>query len=69
MIVRDDEFLDFSKVPESRGIPPMLYRVVMIGILGIFAVGAACVFTAGYGHAWPAAQSQRPNLGTLHEGQ
>ncbi len=33
MIVRDDEYLDFSQVPESRGIPAALYRVVFIGLL------------------------------------
>ncbi|MBV8490732.1 MAG: hypothetical protein JO199_09400 [Candidatus Eremiobacteraeota bacterium] len=68
MIVRDDEYLDFSKVPESKGVPPFLYRVIVVGILCIFAVGASCVFTAGYGHMWPSAQSQRPDLGNMHEG-
>lgn len=67
MIVRDDEYLDFSQVPESRGVPSFLYRVVALGILCIFAVGAACVFTADYGHKWPAAQTQRVPLGNLHQ--
>jgi hypothetical protein len=53
MIVREDERLDFSKVPESRGIPPFLYRVVAVGILVIFAIGASVVLMAGYGHHWP----------------
>ena len=33
MIIRDDEYLDFSKVPESRGIPTALYRVAAVGLL------------------------------------
>ena len=67
MIVSDDEYLDFSKVPESRGVPGFLYRVVALGILCIFAVGAACIFTAGYGHKWPAPSTQRVPLGNLHQ--
>ncbi|HTU83371.1 MAG TPA: hypothetical protein VMF61_14650 [Candidatus Acidoferrales bacterium] len=66
MIVRDDEYLDFSKVPESRGVPTFLYRVVAVGILAIFAIGGACVLTSGYGHRWPAETTQRADLGRLH---
>jgi hypothetical protein len=54
MIVRDDEYMDFSKVPESRGVPGGLYRVVAIGLLVIFAIGASVVLLSGYGHHWPA---------------
>jgi hypothetical protein len=54
MIVREDERLDFSKVPESRGIPPFLYRAVAVGILVIFAIGGSVVMMSGYGHHWPA---------------
>lgn len=53
MIIRDDEYQDFGKVPESRGIPPALYRVVAIGLLVIFAIGASVVMMSGYGHHWP----------------
>ncbi|MBV8067531.1 MAG: hypothetical protein JO113_06115 [Candidatus Eremiobacteraeota bacterium] len=53
MIIRDDEYLDFSKVPESLGIPPFLYRVVAIGLLIIFAIGASVCLLSGYGHHWP----------------
>ena len=63
MIVHDDEYLDFSKVPESRGVPNFVYRIAAVGILCIFAIGAACVFTAGYGHEWPSNTTQRVDLG------
>jgi hypothetical protein len=53
MIVRDDEYLDFSKIPESRGVPTGLYRVVAVGLLIIFAIGGAVVLLSGYGHHWP----------------
>jgi hypothetical protein len=67
MIVRDDEYLDFSRVPESRGVPPFLYRIAAVGILCIFAIGAACVFTSDYGHKWPSPTTQRVELGQLHD--
>lgn len=62
MIVDEHEYLDFSKVPESRGVPPFLYRVVAIGILVIFAIGASVVLMSGYGHHWPAETTLRVPL-------
>jgi hypothetical protein len=62
MIVRDDEYLDFSSVPESRGIPPVLYRVVAVGLVIIFAIGAFVVLESGYGHHWPAESTLRVPL-------
>ena len=65
MIVRDEEYLDFSKVPESRGIPAALYRVVVVGVFVIFAIGASVCLQAGYGHHWPSDASLRVPLGNL----
>jgi hypothetical protein len=62
MIVRDDEYMDFSKVPESRGVPVALYRVIVIGLLVIFAIGASVVLLSGYGHHWPADTTVRVPL-------
>ena len=59
MIVRDDEYLDFSKVPESRGIPAALYRIVVVGIVIIFAIGGAVILHSGYGHHWPSETTLR----------
>jgi len=67
MIVSEDEYLDFSKVPESRGIPSVVYWVAVIGIIGIFAVGGATVYGSGYGHHWPANTTLRIDLSTMHE--
>jgi hypothetical protein len=53
VISREDERLDYSKVPESRGIPHALYRVAAFGLLVIFAIGAAVCLMSGYGHHWP----------------
>ncbi|MFY9718325.1 MAG: hypothetical protein WAK16_01665 [Candidatus Cybelea sp.] len=62
MIVRDDEYLDFSRVPESRGIPPALVRVALVGLLIIFAIGGAVCLMSGYGHHWPANTTMRAPL-------
>lgn len=63
MIVRDDERLDFSKVPESRGVPTMVYYVAVIGLVGIFFIGGASVMSSGWGHHWPANTTLRIPLG------
>ena len=62
MIVRDDEYLDFSKVPESRGIPAALHRLIAVGLLIIFAIGAFVCLESGYGHHWPADTTLRVQL-------
>ena len=66
MIETDKEYLDFSHVPQSRGVPTAITYAVMVGIVGIFIVGAACCLLAGYGHVWPATQSMRVDLGPFH---
>ena len=67
MIIRDDEYLDFSKVPESRGIPASLYRIVFLGLIAIFAVGAAVVLMSGYGHHWPSEKTLRIPLNNAQQ--
>ncbi len=62
MIVRDDEYLDFSKVPESKGVPKGIYRLVAVALVVIFAIGAAVCLMSGYGHHWPAITTERVNL-------
>lgn len=67
MIIRDDEYLDFSKVPESRGIPSSLYRIVFLGLIVIFAIGAAVVLMSGYGHHWPSEKTLRVPLNNTQQ--
>ena len=62
MVVQEDERLDFSKVPQSAGFPPMLFGLLAIGLIGIFAVGGSVVLMAGYGHHWPSPTTQRVPL-------
>jgi hypothetical protein len=67
MIVPDSEYLDFSQVPESKGIPKSIIYSGIIGLAMIFAIGASVVLLSGDGHHWPASSSMRVDLGTLHE--
>jgi hypothetical protein len=67
MIVPDSEYLDFSQVPESKGIPKSIIYSGILGLIMIFAIGASVILLAGDGHHWPAASSMRVDLGTLHE--
>jgi hypothetical protein len=62
MIVRPEEYFDFSKVPESRGVPESLYRIVVVGLLIIFAIGASVCLLSGYGHHWPSDTTLRVPL-------
>jgi hypothetical protein len=62
MIVRDDEYLDFTSVPESKGIPPSLVRVAAVGLVIIFLIGAAVCLMSGFGHHWPADTTLRVPL-------
>jgi hypothetical protein len=67
MIVPDSEYLDFSQIPQSKGVPKTIVYAVTIGIVMIFAFGASVILLAGNGHHWPAATTMRVPLGTLHE--
>ena len=65
MIVHDSEYIDFSKVPQSRGVGKEAFIVLVIGLLGIFAMGFLSAFWSGYGHLWPAQKTLRADLGTM----
>lgn len=67
MIVPDEEYLDFSRVPQSRGVPKVLVYAGLVGLVMIFMIGAASCLYSGYGHVWPADHSMRTNLGPLTE--
>lgn len=62
MIERDDEYLDFTSVPESKGVPQGLYRVAIMGLIMIFAIGGAVCLMSGYGHHWPSSTTERVQL-------
>jgi hypothetical protein len=67
MIVPDSEYLDFSQVPKSAGIPSIIVWSGIIGLIAIFAIGGSVILNASSGHHWPATSTMRVDLGTLHE--
>ncbi|MBV8639578.1 MAG: hypothetical protein JO322_15980 [Candidatus Eremiobacteraeota bacterium] len=65
MIVPDSEYVDFSKVPQSRGIGKEAFVALAVGLIGIFAMGFLSCFLSGYGHLWPAQKTLRTDLGSM----
>jgi hypothetical protein len=62
VIEHEQERLDFSRVPQSQGFPPMLFVLLAIGLIGIFGIGGAVILNSGYSHHWPANTTQRVPL-------
>ena len=65
MIVQEHEYLDFSHVPQSKGISPRTLAIVVAGVIGIFIVGFLTVIMASFGHRWPAEKTLREPLGSM----
>lgn len=61
MITHDEDY-GFGEVPKSQGVSMSTLVIMLVGILGIMAIGYDVVHFAVYGHVWPAAQSQRIDL-------
>jgi len=58
--------LDFTTIPESKGIPRAVIVLALIGVVGVFIIGGAVAFSAAHGHVWPALQSMRIDLTKGH---
>ncbi len=65
MIVHDSEYVDFSKVPQSRGIGKEAFIALVIGLLGIFTMGFLSCILSGFGHLWPSQKTLRVDLGQM----
>ena len=65
MIVHDSEYVDFSKVPVSRGIGKEAFVALALGLFGIFAMGFLSCILSGFGHLWPAQKTLRVDLGQM----
>jgi hypothetical protein len=65
MIASEHERLDFSKVPQSKGIGTSAFIVLLIGLLGIFIMGFLSCILSGYGHMWPSQKTMRMDLGSM----
>lgn len=66
MIVGDKEYLDFSSVPQSKGISRQALVIVGIGIVMIFIMGGLSIGFASFGHIWPSEKSMRVDMGSMN---
>jgi hypothetical protein len=56
------EYLDFSKLPQSKGIPTLMPVLAVIALIGVMIVAGSVISVAGYGHYWPAEKTLRVPL-------
>jgi len=64
MIEQQDQ-IDFSYVPQSRGLSKGVLVVLFTGLLVIFGIGGMSIGFAFWGHMWPSTHSMRLNLGKM----
>jgi hypothetical protein len=57
------EYLDFSKLPQSKGIPRLMPMLAVAALIGVMIVAGSVISVAGYGHYWPAEKTLRVPLG------
>lgn len=59
MITHEHERLDFTTIPQSKGIRTPAFIVLAVGLFGIFFMGWLSYWSSGYGHMWPAQKTMR----------
>jgi hypothetical protein len=64
-MIEQQHTIDFSVVPQSRGLNTFTKFILAIGVLTIFAIGGFSAFLSGYGHVWPSEKSMRIDLGKM----
>jgi len=64
-MIEHQDYIDFSHVPESKGITPVVQWVLYTGIVCIFLVGGFSAFLSGHGHMWPSNTTLREPLPPL----
>ncbi|MGR4063823.1 MAG: hypothetical protein ACLQPV_00070 [Vulcanimicrobiaceae bacterium] len=57
-----DEYLDFSKLPESKGIPSLLPILALAGLIAVAIIAGSVISVSGYGHYWPSDRTLRVPL-------
>jgi len=64
-MIEHQDAIDFTYVPQSKGLGRGTIVILAIGLLIIFAIGGSVAFLSGYGHMWPSNTSMRMNLGNM----
>jgi len=60
-----DVHADFGTIPQSKGVPSLVFVAALIGAVVIFMIGAGVVLSSGYGHEWPSLTTTRTPLGSM----
>jgi hypothetical protein len=66
MIVKDSEYIDFSKVPQTKGLSKSALVIIVTGLIMIFVMGGLSIGFSGWGHIWPSEKSMRVDMGTMN---
>jgi hypothetical protein len=64
-MIEQQDHIDFSTVPQSKGLGRGTLVLLIVGVIAIFAIGGASAFSSGYGHMWPSTHTERMNLGSM----
>ena len=68
-MIEQQEVVDFSRVPVSKGMSNSTLVIVITGVIMIFIVGGLVIGFSGYGHLWPSTHTQRMDLGRMPTAQ
>lgn len=64
-MIEQQETVDFSTVPQSKGLNTFTKVILVSGVLTIFVIGGFTAFLSGYGHVWPSSHTLRVDLGKM----
>jgi hypothetical protein len=64
-MIEHQDYIDFTTVPQSKGLSSGTIVIVIIGVIMIFIMGGLSSFLSGYGHMWPSTHTERMDLGNM----
>ncbi|HTU69388.1 MAG TPA: hypothetical protein VMF11_03625 [Candidatus Baltobacteraceae bacterium] len=64
-MIEHQDVIDFSNLPQSKGIGTGTRWILAVGIVMIFCIGGLTVGFAYWGHMWPSDHTLRMDLGNL----
>lgn len=56
---------DFGTIPQSKGVPNIVFVAAVIGAIVIFMIGGAVILNSGFGRDWPSMSTTRIPLGSM----
>jgi hypothetical protein len=64
-MIEHQHTIDFSTVPQSKGMSNTTIAIVVVGVFMIFVMGGLSIGFAGFGHMWPSTHTMRMDLGSM----